>query len=181
MSTLAVPYAAAPRAAPPWRALGALAVLVLAAHTLVLRTAPSRFGPELDPAAQRTGAFVTRSIDRPPPAEATATPPVTAPAVTPAAKPAAKPANEGVLKEKEAVTLDTSAQSAIDFIAPSPPDSAASAGGDSVPAQTTATAAAPAASAPAEPPAGPSQTPVTAMALPESARLDYKMIGNVKG
>lgn len=177
MSSLAAPYSAASRAAPPWRALGALAVLVLAAHTLVLRTAPSRFGPELDPASQRTRAFVTRSIEIPPPAEVTAPPPMAAP------KPVAKPVSKPTPKKKEAVAPDTPAQPAINSVAPQAPEPvavngpAASASGDSVPAQTTATAA----SAPAEPPAGPSQTPVTAMALPESARLDYKMTGSVKG
>ncbi|MGH6637034.1 MAG: DUF3108 domain-containing protein, partial [Polaromonas sp.] len=179
MSTLAAPYASASRAAPPWRALGALGVLVLAAHTLVLRTAPSRFGPELDPATQRARAFVTRSIEMPPPAEVTAPPPMAAP------EPVAKPVSKPTPKEKEAAAQETLAQPAINSVAPQAPEPVAANGpgapasGDSVPAQTTA--AAPAASAPAEPPAGPSQTPVTAMALPESARLDYKMTGSIKG
>lgn len=42
-------------------------------------------------------------------------------------------------------------------------------------------AAASAASAPAAAPPGPQQTPVTAMALPESARLDYKVTGGARG
>ncbi|WP_157090448.1 DUF3108 domain-containing protein, partial [Polaromonas jejuensis] len=38
-----------------------------------------------------------------------------------------------------------------------------------------------AASAPTAPPAGPNPTPVTAMALPESAQLAYRMTGSAKG
>lgn len=181
MSSLAAPHATASHAAPPWRVLGALAVLVFAVHTLVLRTASTRLGPELDPASQRARAFVTRSIDMPPLAEVPAPPPVAAP------KSVAKPVSKPTLKEKEAAAEETPTQSAINSVAPQTPEPAtandpgASASVDSVPAQTAATAATTAPSAPAEPPAGPSQTPVTAMALPESARLEYKMTGNVKG
>ncbi|HAL39171.1 MAG TPA: DUF3108 domain-containing protein [Polaromonas sp.] len=175
--------AAAPRAAPPWRALGTLAVLVLAAHTLVLRTSPKQFGPALDPSPARARAFVTRSIEMPPSAEVSTPPPL-----------AAKPVTKNILKEKEAVAQESRAQSAIDSVAPQVPESAranepdASASADSVPDPTaasdtadTAMAAASAAGAAVVPPAGPSQTPVTAMALPASALLEYKAVGSAKG
>ncbi|WP_293603022.1 DUF3108 domain-containing protein [Polaromonas sp. UBA4122] len=188
MSTLAAQHAevlgaAAPRAAPPWRALGTLAVLVLAAHTLVLRTSPKQFGPALDPSPARARAFVTRSIEMPPSAEVSTPPPL-----------AAKPVTKNILKEKEAVAQESRAQSAIDSVAPQVPESAranepdASASADSVPDPTaasdtadTAMAAASAAGAAVVPPAGPSQTPVTAMALPASALLEYKAVGSAKG
>ncbi|UUZ66807.1 hypothetical protein LP416_16970 [Polaromonas sp. P2-4] len=86
-------------AAPPWRALAVLAVLVLAAHTLVLRTTPNRFGPALNPSSPHAPAFVTRSIERPP-AEVSAPPPAAAPQVKPRAKPLAKPVKKPVFKEK---------------------------------------------------------------------------------
>jgi len=170
-----------PRTGPPWGALGLLVVAVLAAHTLVLQTAPTRFGPALAPEAQRAPAFVTRRIDAPP-AAALSAPPV---------QPAAKPTQRPILKKNKAPAQYLPAQEAIEFIAPtepepvptepaSPPDQAPETA-IAEPETDTAVTAAPAASAPSAPPAGPSQTPVTAMALPASARLDYKMTGSAKG
>jgi len=166
------------RLAPPWRVLALLAVLVVTAHALLLGTRPKRFGPESNPASPQARAFVTRSIERPP--APMAAPPVKAPA-KPATK-AERPANKPSLKEKEAVAQEERAQVATDFIATAPQPGAgnaeAPAATASEPAQATALAAA--ASAPALP-AGPSQTPVTAMALPESVRLKYEMTSNAKG
>jgi hypothetical protein len=198
MNTLTAPAppAAAPRAAPPWRALGMLAVLVLAAHMLVLQTSPKRFGPELAPSTRSTQTFVTRSIEMPATVDVSTPPPVAVPQVKPVAKPAAKPVKKPILKEKEAIVIDTPAQPAIDFIASDNPDPViandpdASASMDSVPDPTSAAdskiadaamAAASAASATALPTAGPSQTPVTAVALPASALLEYKATGSAKG
>lgn len=183
--TAPAPSAAAPRAAPPWRALGTLAVLVLAIHTLVLQSSPKRFGPALDPSPTRARAFVTRSIEMPPPVDISTPPPVAASQVKPAAKPLVKPVKKPILKEKEAVAQEPRAQEAIDFIAPEAPaapdpvianvpDASASVDNGSDPT-------ADAASAPALPPASPSQTPVTAMALPASALLEYKATGSSKG
>ncbi|MBK5205054.1 MAG: DUF3108 domain-containing protein [Polaromonas sp.] len=197
MNTLTAPA----RAAPPWRALGMLAVLVLAVHTLVLQSSPRRFGPALDPSPTRTRAFVTRSIEMPPPVEVSTPPPLAAPRVKPAAKPLAKPAKKPILKEKEAAAQQPQAQEAIDFIAPeapdpfiaNDPDASASLDGGSDPAADaaaeiaaadatdTAAAAASAASTPAPAPASPGQTPATAMALPASALLEYKATGSSKG
>jgi hypothetical protein len=50
-----------------------------------------------------------------------------------------------------------------------------------LPAEATAKAEATAASAPEAPPAGPAETPVTAIALPASMVLEYKMTGSAKG
>ncbi|MFZ2387876.1 MAG: DUF3108 domain-containing protein [Polaromonas sp.] len=196
-SSLTSPFPPAQRAAPPWRTLAVLVVLVLAAHALVLRTSPTRFSPEQSPASRRAPAFATRSIELPPPVQASAPPTVAVPPATPAAKPVARPAKKTVSKEKEAVTHETPALPAIDSIAPpvsgpaaaeestASPDAASlplpGTATTETPAADTATAAASAASAPAAPPPGPQQTPVTAMALPESARLDYKVRGSAKG
>ena len=66
--------------------------------------------------------------------------------------------------------------------APSPATLATAATAQATPAASDAQAAqTPQASAPAAPPPGPSQTPVAAMALPASARLDYTMTGSAKG
>ena len=129
-------------------------------------------------------------------------PPVAASEIKPAAKPRAKPVKKPILKEKKAVAQEPRTQEAIDFVAPettevpdpfiandpnassgvgSGPDPAADAAAAETAAAENAAAAASAASAPAVPPASPSQTPVTAMALPASAVLEYKATGNSKG
>jgi hypothetical protein len=179
MSPLPAPQTTRP--GPPWRALGLLLAAVLAAHALVLQTTPQGFGPAKAPEAQHAPAFVTRRIDAPPATEPSA-PPVAAPA---AAKPAAKIAKPPVFKKQKAPEQSQPAQAAIELIAPtepeplpieqaSPPDQAAE-------PETGSTVAPAPPAAPDAPPAGPSQTPVTAMALPASTRLDYKMTGSAKG
>ncbi|MEP6964687.1 MAG: DUF3108 domain-containing protein [Polaromonas sp.] len=204
------PGAASPRAGPRPRTLGLLLIAVLMAHALVLRTAPTNFGPRLDPSSRRAAAFVTRSI-RPPPAPAAGTPALAAPGPPtpkPAAKPAPKPARKLVSKENSPLVQQSSAPAAIEFVAPTEPETTPAAAlaseeaalpsePDSTPAsgaETVVTAATDAASAaPAqagsaatagalpELPPGPRQTVVTAIKLPESARLDYKVTGGARG
>lgn len=198
--SLAPAQATRARTAPPGRALLVLAALVLAAHTLLLQNSPKRFGPELDRSARPPAkAFVTRRIEAPPPAEVLVAPVTAAPA-KPLAEAAAKPVKKPVLEKNKAVAQQPRAQTAIELIAPDTPaapqeteapvaSAPATPASDSVPAPATAAAEttdgvpppAPAASAPAAPPTGPSQTPVTAMALPPSARLAYAMTGSAKG
>ena len=196
------------RAAPRWRTLGALAALVLLAHGLVLRQLPSRFGPANDVASRRVPAFVTRSIPLPPTLPANAATKVAMAPAKPAAKPAIAAVRKPFIKQKAAVSPAPPSQVAITSIATSLPEPAAAdaaaaapmlggappatgsasastevrvpaestpAGGDTAAAAT----ATPAAIAPVMP--GPSQTPVTAMALPASARLDYQLTGSAKG
>ncbi|WP_411878527.1 DUF3108 domain-containing protein [Polaromonas sp. YR568] len=164
--------------APPWRALALLAVAVLAAHALLLQSAPERFGPERNPAPKPAKAFVTRSIAPPPPVQPAAPPPVAVPKPRPVAKPAA-PRKPPVAAPETPPSETTDAMAAS---APQPPasDVAPEAPGDADRLLAEA-AAASAASAPASAPAGPVQTPVMAMALPASVKLDYKMTGGSKG
>ena len=203
MHTPAVPPTDVARGAPTWRALGMLAAVVLAAHALVLRNAPSQFGPVLAPASQRTRVFVTRSIAPLPSVEVAA--PVAVARVMPVAKPADKPATAKRLKEKVASVQQEPLQSATDFMARADPEPTATSAPDapartsSAPAVTTdmldpvQVAAAPvtaaasaatvvsAASAAAVPSTGPSLTPITAIALPPSSKLEYTMTGQAKG
>jgi Protein of unknown function (DUF3108) len=171
--------------APPWRILGALAVLVLLVHVLVLRTHPARVGQAPDTTSKRAPAFVTRSIALPPPVPA-------APPAQAKPKPAVKPVKKPVLKQKEAVAQDTPALQAIDSIAepipepipaelPGAPADVGTTASSTAPEPPAAATDTPAASAAPAPPPGPSQTPVTAMALPASVQLDYKMTGSAKG
>lgn len=194
-------FAAAPRAGPQRRTLALLLLVVLIAHVLVLRTAPTRHGPRIDPASRQAPAFVTRSI-KPPPAPGAGTPPLAAPgpAATPAPKPAAQPAKKPVSRQKSPVIQQAPTPSATESVAPAKPEAApteAPASGegtmppetDSAPAASAATEAAapaPATSAatagvlPALPP-GPRQTLVAAVKLPGSARLDYTVTGSSRG
>ncbi|WP_296908227.1 DUF3108 domain-containing protein [Polaromonas sp.] len=202
MSTLAQlpmenPFAPVARAAPRRGTLTLLVLLVLGAHLLVLRTAPKRFGPTPDPAAQRAPVFATRSI-KPPSATKAAAPAVAAAAAASVEKPVVKPVKKSVFKQNKAVVQEVPTLPAIDFVAPQtiePPGSippvaeepALSAEPNSGPASSTAALAAPAADAASAatgtpvPPPGPRQTLVTDIKLPESARLDYKVTGGAKG
>ena len=116
MSALLEPLAAPPKAGPRPRTLALLLIAVLMAHVLVLRTAPTRFGPKLDPTARRAPAFTTRSI-KPPPAPETGAPPLAAPtppAPKPAAKPAPKPAKKPVSRSNSPLVPNPSAPAAIE-------------------------------------------------------------------
>lgn len=193
------------------RPLALLTVLVLALHALVLQTAPPRHGPAPDVSARHASAFVTRRIDAPPPARATAPPLAASAKARPPGTPAGKRASKPILKKKVAETKEPRAQTATDLIATgdlSPPlasDPYASFGPDSLPDPASAAAdrrdagdaagdaaasapvapvamsSASAASAAPAPATGPLQTPVTAVALPASARLGYKMNGRARG
>jgi hypothetical protein len=154
-------------AAPPWRALAILAVAVLGIHALVLRSSPARFGPELNPASQRVQPLATRSI----------TPPPVQPAATPESEPSQAPPQN--LQAKTASSPGPPEPVAINSVATSPIKEPAPSESPA-PEAVAAVAPASAASAPAAP-AGPVQTPVTAMALPESVKLEYKMTGSAKG
>ncbi len=171
MNTLAATQAGIMRGhdtAPPWRALAMLAAAVLGIHALVLVSSPARFGPVLDPAPQRVQPLITRSI---------AAPPVVQPAVAPQPEPP-RPRPKSV-KPKQPPAQAESAPAAINSVATSSIEAPA-ASETPPPEAAAAPAAASAASAPITP-AGPVQTPVTAMALPESVKLEYKMTGSSKG
>ena len=156
--------------APRWRVLAALAAGVLAVHTLMLKSSPVRFGPEQTAVSPRSQAFATRTI-APPRATAIVAPVDALPPLKPR-----------ILKMKPAVTQDQSAQPATDLIANPPPETVAPSTSpaespESTPAQATPTVAATSAPATAEP----GQSAVTAVALPENMRLEYKMTGSAKG
>ena len=189
---------------PPWRVLGLLAAAVLAVHALALQTQPARFGPAQASSPQSVTVMTTRSIESSPPVatsplQVTATPPaLTSPKSF--AKPA-EPEKKPVFKQKVPVAQEQSASIATNSIAsaeppvsaneaPEPPavDSAAAATGlptlETVPAVPLVTADSIAAASDAvtsQLTALPPQTPVTAMALPASAQLQYKMTGSAKG
>ena len=191
------------RAAPPWRTLGLLAAGVLAVHALLLQTRPARFGPAQEPPSHSVAVLTTRSIAPAPPAS----PPraEAAPSASTPSQPVARPYKKPVFKQKVPVTQGQPAPPAIDSIAPpdpppgstdeaptpAEPDSAALSTAlpeaETAPAVTASSATATAPMPPASdaaapsPPAPDTQTPVTAMSLPASARLDYRMTGSAKG
>ena len=172
-------------------ALALLAVVVLALHTLALR------GP-FAPAALRPSAPPT--LVQPLDTRLIAAAPVAAPPVRPAAE--SSPARERKpqppqeplkFKKKPAETLSERPQEAPDLIAPdtasavvtTPPDlpSAGTAPSSEPSAESSAAAPGAATDAPqaAAPPAGLQTTPITAMALPPSVQLNYRMTGSAGG
>ena len=192
-----------PSGAPRWRTLAWLAALVLLGHALVLRTHPDRFGALLDANSSRTPIFETRRIELPPPAPtptlSPATPAPVRPRPAPKAQAAQKPSARPAYERKVPLADETPAQPAIDSIANSqaepepetsadtppstPQDSVTASPEDAGSTVASDTAPTPPASAAAAslPPPGPAQTPITALRLPPSARLDYKMTGSAKG
>ena len=176
---------------PSIKLLLVLAGLVMLAHLLVLQGSPLRFGAKVPPGKQAR-AFSTRAIEPPPAVEALP--------VTPA-RPLARPAkprrvSKPEIPSKVPVAPEKPAPIAIDTIATDPATLPVEVAATSVsgsptqplqpdPASLQATAppasTTVAATSAAAPPAGPKTTPVTAMSLPGSVRLQYKVTGGSKG
>jgi hypothetical protein len=178
---------AQPNGSPPWPRLAILAGLVVLAHMLLLQAAPAQLGTRFDRDARETRSFTTRSIAAPPaPQVVAATPAPVAPAPPKKAKSKAAPPPLDVAKP------------AVDSIANSPPqpvpEPEPSAASDAsftsaqlaaspipLPMSTATYAATSATTATAALPPGPQTTPVTAINLPGSTLLLYKMTGTSKG
>ena len=186
-------------AAPGWKPLAALVAAVVAAHVLVLQASPAQWGQpggDAETGEQTAKTFATRSIEAP--AVTVAAEAAPAPPRSPPTPPAVLPAPK--MKPNRPPAQENRVQAATDIIAkgaalpPPEPDLPAESAAATPPASTTtvaqaAHAAAAAAPAPAlspaafsEPsstraPAGPQTTPVTAISLPGSARLQYKVVG----
>ena len=167
------------------RALAGLSVLVLVAHALVLHRASSWLAVAPDSSSVLTPVsqpFETRLI------------PAEPPLVVAATKPVAKPSSRPTFKSKEPEVQSIRTQPAMISIVSPPASMTSGAAPDETPEPLSVTnMASPdvapvvvaeiprdAASAPLLP-ASPQTTPVTAMALPASAQLAYKMTGTAKG
>lgn len=172
----ASPTPAAARA--PWPTLALLALAVLAVHTLALRGQPFAVQPALSPAPVQpmdTRVIAATAVAAPP--SLPAPKPVSAKKVLPQPK---KPSNN---EQKAPETQSERAQAAPESIAtvePAPlPVSPVEPPADSP--QVSAQATPPAEAAPAPPPPGLQATPITAMALPPSVELSYRMTGSAAG
>ncbi len=177
-----------PNGSPPWPRLAVLAALVLLAHMLLLQASPTRLGTRFDRDARETRSFATRNIEAPPAAQAlAATPAPVAPRVAPVKRvkiqgnpaPAlpdvAQQAVDSIANNPPQLEVETSV--AIDTTATSAPLAAAS---SALPLPTSSTATSATATATALP-ALSQTTPVTAINLPGSRLLFYKMTGTSKG
>ena len=191
-----------PTGAPPWRRLAALTALVVLAHVLLLQAIPARPDAQLEPDRAHAPTFATRSIEARPPPDAVVV--RSAPPARPAPK--ARVAASRKTQENPAPAPVNNAQTAINSAAIEAAQNAAegsatNVAGSATQAELTAAPnpeipanpanpvkpANPAASADAGTPtlpagfAGPQTTPVTAINLPASVRLLYKMTGTSKG
>jgi hypothetical protein len=200
-----------PRRGPGGRALLVLAVLVLAVQGWLLTGAPGRISPAAAPVAALLTRSIEPAPPAPPvPAVEPAPPPRPAPKpvpkriLKPKRPPAqalpAPPAPELIATPESPPPAQLPPELPAEPVAETPPvaadassaaaapEAAASeAGADAALAAASAPSSAVAAAAPASaptPPAAaalPETTAVTAMALPASARLAYKMTGSAKG
>ncbi len=164
---------------PGWKPLTTAVVLVVAAHALVLQASPAQLGTGTDRDDAASKIFTTRSIDSTPPAagepKTPPTPSKTVKMAQSAPKKALNPAPDQQKRAQAAPEIVAAQESAT--VAPSAPDLPA------VPSQPveSAVAATPTqANAAATPATGPQTTPVTAISLPGSVRLLYKMVGSAK-
>lgn len=185
-----------PTGAPPWRRLAALTALVVLAHMLLLQAIPARLDAQLEPDRAHAPTFATRSIEAKPPPAAVVRP---APPARPAPK--ARLAASPKIQQNPPLALADSAPAAIDSVAIDsvaidsvaieaaqiPLDSSATNVAGSTTQAELGAATTPAASTDTSTPtlpaglAGPQTTPVTAINLPASVRLLYKMTGTSKG
>ena len=176
----------------PWRPLAVLALLVFAAHLLILQASPDRMGPQADKEAAKV--FTTRSIAAPPAVQPAPAAAVIVPAPTPQKAASKKPLRQEI-RGPDAIDfaanaspentspppVDTETPSASTPVASTPTVAAVSA--PPLPVPSTAAVQpdpAPPVSA-AQPSTGPKPTVVTAISLPGSARLQYKVVGTSKG
>lgn len=177
---------------PMWRRLAALTALVTAAHLLVLQASPASMGLKLTPDTAGNKAFATRRIEAPPEAVAIAARPEK-PSV--AAQTLQKAAANPKIQPNQSVAQENRVSPAIDSIADPVTTPAAESPVASVPADVSVTFAPPAANPASQPVSAaaaaptaitaraelPKPTLVTAVNLPGSARLQYKMTGTSKG
>ena len=189
-----------------WRPLAVVALFVALAHMLVLKASPAQLGSGSDQDAAAVKTLSTRSIEAapPPPAEAVAAAPVAVKPAKAVKKPQKPPVNQAVAEQNKAQpAIEIIAQTPAPAGAESPDDTSptptqtaeVTASADTAitttdtdppsTATATATAIATATATATTPssvalPAGPKSTSVSAVSLPGSARLLYKVEGQSK-
>ena len=163
---------------PGWRPLTGLALLVVAAHALVLQASPAHLGSGSD-GARKT--FSTRSIQAEP---AATTAPAIAPVIpiAPATPKAVKTTQKSLnTKSNQPVAQQLSAQAAPETIASTAAQPAAEPASqpvsDAVAESTAASTPTQVVTQAVEARALSPKTVVTAISLPGSVRLQYKVIG----
>jgi len=156
---------------PGWKPLSTVAVLVVAAHVLVLQASPAQLGTGADPDDMGGKTFKTRSIEAAPVPDVAPAPVAASKAVKTAQNTPKKPLNQAAAQEIRAQAAPEKVALPDVVAAPALPDAS------SQPAQTAAIAT-PSQVVTAAPPALDAKTtPVTAISLPGSVRLLYKVIG----
>ena len=180
---------AQPNGSPPWPRLAVLGALVVLVHMLLLQASPARLGIRFDRDARETRSFATRNIAAPPVRQALA--------ATPApVSPKGAPVKRAKTQDNPAPAFPDVAQQAVDSIVNNPPQlevetSAAmdttatsaplAAASSALPSSAATSATATATATATALPGGPQTTPVTAINLPGSTLLLYKMTGTSKG
>ena len=155
---------------PGWRPLTAVAAGVVAAHALLLQGSPAQLGIGTNVDNAEGKIFTTRSIDA-------------APAIAVAPAPQATSKAGKTVQKSPKITSNQPpaqqirAQAAPEIIAPAEPPSASPVPSAVMEMPSDSAAATTSAPVIAVPATSPSTTPVTAISLPGSVRLLYKVIG----
>jgi len=169
---------AATTGAPGWRPLAVLAVLVVAAHALLLQASAAHLGNSPNPAGK---IFTTRSIEAAPaPIAAAAAAPVTASKVAKIAqntlkKPSNQPLHQQTLEQTAPEIIADASLPPAPPAPPALPDLPAPAPALELPVESTA--AGTVTQTVATLPVDTKTTAVTDIRLPGSVRLQYKVIG----
>ena len=158
---------------PGWRPLTGLAILVIAAHAMLLRASPLHLSSSTDPVVK---TFTTRNIEAAPaPARQAMPREVTAPRIPKVAKTAR---NNPEYSSNQPSAQQIPAQSAPEIIASAEPEPALLPAAEAPAEIATASTPTQIVTAPvASPNLNTSISPVTAISLPGSARLLYKVVG----
>lgn len=155
---------------PTWRQLALLGLLVLAVHLLAMKAAPGRFGMKLD-AGTATAAFATRTIEAEQPPVPVLPPPVPVPRAKPPPPPRPEtqlaPAAEAPAAVAPPEVTEAQASPTVAAVTPTLQEIVAAA--TPTVAASTATQL-----------VGPATTLVSAVKLPPSVVLQYRMEGSSK-
>lgn len=174
---------------PPLRVFALLILVVSSLHWLMLKTTPTRITPPVPMHSAQT--FTTRSIvverpAEPAPIQPTIQPPTKAPVAVPV-KALASPTKATRPEPQPSAVAAIDPVPVLEPISANPDESLtaqslAQAAAEPVPPEPTAVAAKVPSPPPALPmPAGPAPTSISAVRLPGSAKLEYKMTGQSKG
>ena len=169
----------------PWRRLGLLLVPVSLVHLLVLKASPAQIGTAFEQNTKQTHSFLTRSIEaQPAPQPLAATPAAAAPKLADIKAPKTRrnlPPTFPDVDQRPVESISNSSPQPVPETSAATDTTATSAQLAAASSPLLSNAATSATATATALPPGPQTTPVTAINLPGSVLLFYKMTGTSKG